>query len=265
MIRERVSTRGVIRPLEPSSSLSALSISPSLIGEVSERALRRYIEGRNLFDVKFAGTMKEIEKRRRKHLTKARKDTIKNMNALKGSVEREKEKVKTEEADSDENALTTKARGIFDKRKEKHEDDSSNQFSISNALLASSGWSWSWALDHNERPPPSSLVARRDTHEALMLARVADQAVLQDEQVRGLGGTLSGNGLWSLVVGFLTPAGSGMGSGITGNRENTVNGVQISLPQSHSRFGLREKASVSRFRARLASIGKSGHVSSPIP
>lgn len=219
-----------------------------------------------MFDVKFAGTMKEIEKRRKKHLKKARKDTIRNMNALKGSVEREKEKHKTEEADSDQNTPNTKAKGIFDKGKEKHEDDSSNQFSIANALLASSGWSWSWALDHNEHPPPSSLVARRDTHEALMLARVADQAVLQDEQVGGLGGTLSGNGLWSLLVGFLTPAGSGTGSGITGNsRENAENGVQTSSPQSHSRFGLREKASVSRFRARLASIGKSGHVSSPTP
>ncbi|KAJ3785120.1 hypothetical protein GGU11DRAFT_684254 [Lentinula aff. detonsa] len=163
MIRERVSTRGVIRPLEPPSDLPALCVPPQLIGEISERAVRRYIEGRTLFDKKFSGLRKTIEQRRRKHLQKARKDTTRNMSALKGST----------------------------------------------ALLASSGWSWSWALDHNEHPPPSSLVARRDTHEALMLARVADQAVLQDEQ----GGVMSGNNLWSVIVGFLTPSASGAGNG----------------------------------------------------
>ncbi|KAJ3756791.1 Alpha/Beta hydrolase protein [Lentinula raphanica] len=82
MIRERVSTRGVIRPLEPPSDLPALCIPPQLVGEVSECAVRRYIEGRTLFDHKFSGTRKAIEQRRRKHLKKARQDTTKNMSAL---------------------------------------------------------------------------------------------------------------------------------------------------------------------------------------
>ena len=38
---------------------------------------------------------------------------------------------------------------------------------------ASSGWSLAWALEVDERPPPSSLVARRDIAEALSLARGA--------------------------------------------------------------------------------------------
>ena len=65
-------------------------------------------------------------------------------------------------------------------------------------LVASGSWSWAWALDMDEKPPPSSIVARRDTHEAVELARIADEAVLAEENV------LSGNNLWSLMVNFLT-------------------------------------------------------------
>ena len=54
-----------------------------------------------------------------------------------------------------------------------------------------------WELDADERPPPSSIVARRDTDEALRLARIADKAVLAEERV------LSANNLWNVVVGFL--------------------------------------------------------------
>ena len=54
------------------------------------------------------------------------------------------------------------------------------------------------ALDKYERSPPSSIVARCDTAEALELAHVADKATLESEQA------LSANNLWSVVVGFLT-------------------------------------------------------------
>ncbi|KAJ4483550.1 hypothetical protein J3R30DRAFT_3285414 [Lentinula aciculospora] len=210
MIRERVSTRGVIRPLEPPSDLSALSIPPQLIGEISERAVRRYIEGRTLFDHKFSGTRKVIEQRRKKHLMKARSDTTKNISALKGSVERERRKMRQDERSEEEDH-------DFDSSYLTNSNKGSTPFNIETALLASSGWSWSWALDHNEHPPPSSLVARRDTHEALILARIADQAVLQDEQ----GGVLSGNNLWGIIVGFLTPTGNGNGSAIRAESENS--------------------------------------------
>ncbi|KAJ3912491.1 hypothetical protein F5877DRAFT_53995 [Lentinula edodes] len=195
MIRERVSTRGVIRPLEPFSDLPAFSIPPQLIGEISERAVRRYIAGRTFFEHKFSGTRKAIEQRRRKHLQKARKDTTRNMK------------------DHHHGPRSPNSPYLS--------NNNSSPFNIETALLASSGWSWSWALDNNEHPPPSSLVARRDTHEALMLARVADQGVLQDEQGGGVSAAMSGNNLWSVVVGFLTPAGNGNGSGFrTGGEEH---------------------------------------------
>ncbi|KAJ4487266.1 hypothetical protein C8J55DRAFT_558336 [Lentinula edodes] len=219
MIRERVSTRGVIRPLEPFSDLPAFSIPPQLIGEISERAVRRYIAGRTFFEHKFSGTRKAIEQRRRKHLQRARKDTTRNMSALKGSVERESKKMKQEEQWSGEEE-EDHGHGPRSPKSPYLSNNNSSPFNIETALLASSGWSWSWALDNNEHPPPSSLVARRDTHEALMLARVADQGVLQDEQ-GGVSAAMSGNNLWSVVVGFLTPAGNGSGSGIrTGGEEH---------------------------------------------
>ncbi|KAJ3892251.1 hypothetical protein GG344DRAFT_45750 [Lentinula edodes] len=220
MIRERVSTRGVIRPLEPFSDLPAFSIPPQLIGEISERAVRRYIAGRTFFEHKFSGTRKAIEQRRRKHLQRARKDTTRNMSALKGSVERESKKMKQEEEQGSDEEGDDLYHGSRSPNSPYLSNINASPFNIGTALLASSGWSWSWALDNNEHPPPSSLVARRDTHEALMLARVADQGVLQDEQ-GGVGAAMSGNNLWSVVVSFLTPAGNGNASGIrTGGEEH---------------------------------------------
>ena len=170
MIRERVSTRGVIRSLEPESELDACRVPHEMIGALSELAIRRYFEGHKKFDTKFASTIRGIEKHRRKHLERAKKDTIKNMSVLQHSLDREEQETKEDGRNSN----------------------------IKEALLASSGWSWAWALDGNEHPPPSSIVSRRDTSEALKLARIADQAVLQDE-----GSALSGNSLWGFVSNML--------------------------------------------------------------
>ena len=62
---------------------------------------------------------------------------------------------------------------------------------------STSCWNMAWALDEDERPPPSSIVARRDTEEALKLARIADKAVLASER------TLSANNLWNVIISFL--------------------------------------------------------------
>ena len=64
MIRERISTRGVIRPLEPESELDAFQLPPELIGEISELAVRRYMDGQARFSRKFGKTAKAIEKAR---------------------------------------------------------------------------------------------------------------------------------------------------------------------------------------------------------
>ncbi|GJE91355.1 alpha/beta hydrolase [Phanerochaete sordida] len=167
MIRERVSTHGIIRPLEPESELPAFSLPPELIGVVSELAVRRYHDAKAKFDKKFSSTVKTIEKHRRRNLDIAHRDAVRNMAQLQHYV--------------GQGGAAGAPRGIAE------------------GLKSSGSWSWAWALDADERPPPSSIVARRDTSEAVELARIADQAVLADEDV-----VVSGNNLWQLMVNFLT-------------------------------------------------------------
>lgn len=183
MIRERVSTHGVIRPLEPESELSAFSLPPELVGLVSELAMRRYHGAKTKFDKKFHNAYKAIEKHRRKHLERAQKDAVRNMAQLQQAVAQGPDKDKG-------------------KGKEKSGGKCEGEGGPRTASIGAGGGGlavgWAWALDADERPPPSSIVARRDTHEAVELARIADQAVLADESL------LSGNSLWSLMANFLT-------------------------------------------------------------
>ena len=137
MIRERVSTHGIIRPLEADPELLAMLVSPELIGTPSEHALRRYVAGSACFEKKFARTLRRIAKQCKQYL------------------ERERTNANTD--------------GYME-----------------------------WELDTDERLPPSSIVARRDTGETLRLAHVADKAVLASEQV------LSANSLRNVVIGLLT-------------------------------------------------------------
>ena len=175
MIRERISTHGIIRPLEPESELDAFRLPPELIGEISELAVRRYIDGTAKFGKKFAKTYKSIEKARQRNLERAHQDAVRNMAQLQQYF-----------SGASPEGRSKPARERADKDKDKED------------FAASSSWAWAWALDEDEHPPPSSIVSRRDTEEARRLAKVADQAVFMDENA------LSGNNLWSLIVDFLT-------------------------------------------------------------
>lgn len=173
MIRERVSTSGVLRPLESEAELDAFHIPPEIIGVLSELAVRRYIEGKGKFDKKFAKDRHAIQKQRDRNLERSKKDVLKNIAQLQDShgLQTKNDKGKTHDT----------VKGI----KEGLE-------------AASASWSWAWALDVDERPPPSSIVSRRDTDEARRLARIADQAVLQEHS------QMSANSLWAIIVNFLT-------------------------------------------------------------
>ncbi|KAF5357302.1 hypothetical protein D9758_005908 [Tetrapyrgos nigripes] len=195
MIRERVSTRGVVRPLEPEEELNAMKVPPELIGELSELAVRRYIDGLNKYNKKFSSTFKHIEKHRRRNYEKAQKDTIKNMSILQHSLDREVQQKREAEQNGTRDVATP------------------DQHQLKDGLLASSGWIWSWALDDKERPPPSSIVSRRDVDEALRLARIAD---LSND-----GSTMSGNNLWGIVNNFLTP----------GSKKDAMHGMKEDLKE----------------------------------
>ncbi|EJT96875.1 alpha/beta-hydrolase [Dacryopinax primogenitus] len=63
-------------------------------------------------------------------------------------------------------------------------------------------WGWGWAVD-GEDPPPSSIVARRDTHEARHLARIADKSWQEDAE----DDKWAGNRLWTQLADWLTGPG----------------------------------------------------------
>lgn len=186
MIRERVSTQGVIRPLEPEDELPATQVPHDLIGTVSERAIRRYIDGQQRFDKKFASAIKSIEKHRERNLARGSQDAYRRITRLQHYLEREREATDKPSATDATNAQGT------------GKEDEHRPGVKEGLLNASAGWSLAWALDADEKPPPSSIVARRDTQEALELARVADMAVLAEAS------EWSGNNLWSVVLNFLT-------------------------------------------------------------
>jgi hypothetical protein len=181
MIRERVSTQGVIRPLEPPSELSAMTLPPDMIGVISELAARRYIEGRTKYDHKFRREIKAIHRARQKHLDAARKDAGKSKNLAHLQAVLFDDSDKTHGGDS---------------KKDKKGSGEGKSLRDGVAAAGASSWTWAWALDE-ERPPPSSIVARRDTQEARALARIADS-------VTEPGSAISGNKLWSIMMTFLT-------------------------------------------------------------
>lgn len=170
MIRERVNTSGVIRPLQPEHELDAFQVPSERIGRFSELTIRRYLRDRIKFDKKFAHTSKSIEKHRRRNLERAKEETIRRMSILRQTLLR-----KGGDKPTSDKPQTAKC-----------------------GMTGSPGWGWAWALDEKEDPPPSSIVSRRDTEEARKLAEVADQAILGDDQ------TFSANNLWGVVISFLT-------------------------------------------------------------
>ncbi|KLO13653.1 alpha/beta-hydrolase [Schizopora paradoxa] len=170
MIRERVSTRGEIRPLEPEEELVACNMPIENIGVVAELAIRRYVEGRGKWDARFSRVMKSVEKHRRRNLDIAKKEVVRNVSQLQMH--------------------------FFQNTSDQAEKDASKVKEGLRKTAAS--WAWAWAIDDDERPPASSIVARRDTEEARRLSKIADFPIFGDEH------NWSGNNLWSYIVNVLT-------------------------------------------------------------
>jgi acetyl esterase/lipase len=172
MIRERVAINGQIRPLEPESELPACSMPPERLGVVGELAVRRYLDGKSKWSERYGRAEKHIRKMRTRNLLLARKETaIRNVAQL-----------------------------------QMHFFQSSNAFAenvdsekgVKEGLRSAASWAWAWALDGEERPPPSSIVARRDTKEARRLSRIADQPTDEFDH------KMNANSLWSFLVNKLS-------------------------------------------------------------
>lgn len=185
MIRERVSTSGVIRDLEPEKELTACKLPLEHVAQLSEETVGRYHKNKRRFDQQFEHTIQSIEKNRHRNLAKSKEDTIKRVTVLQQTISRESGDSRIEEGRHD--------------AKERAERHTQSRLKFDQRVLSSPGWAWSWVLDESENPPPSSIVARRDTEEARQLAAVADWATRGEDR-------MSANNLWTVIQNFLTAA-----------------------------------------------------------
>ncbi|KAI0260171.1 hypothetical protein BC834DRAFT_973673 [Gloeopeniophorella convolvens] len=173
MIRERISTQGVIRPLEHEHDLQAFTVPAHLIGHIPERVLSRYFSAKTLADQKHASAHRAVAKQRERTLSRAARELSGRAGALRAFL--------AGDGDAEEGNVR---RGL---------------------LAASRSWSLAWALGAAERPPPSSVAARLDTDEALRAARAADQTVLEVRAGAAAPSASRGN-LWGAAVGVLAVA-----------------------------------------------------------
>lgn len=198
MIRERVATNGVIRPLEDEMSIHACTMKLEDIGVLHEESVRRYLKGQAIWERKFAKVARSIEEQRQKHLNLSTKDGRRTMDKIRRQLHIVGE--------SQPPALATEPDTTAD---EQHTVDLSCV--MEKTVLGSRQWKWGWALE-GESPPPSSIVARGDTGEARRLGQFADRQLGPGDEEH----SLSGNNLWSVVVEALTrgkPPQRGRGSG----------------------------------------------------
>lgn len=79
MIRERVSTLGVLRPMEPEAQIAALSLPSEHLGVIQEDVARRYFKGQRKWEKKFGKASKKIDNKRRKNLQLAQGETVRSV------------------------------------------------------------------------------------------------------------------------------------------------------------------------------------------
>ena len=120
-----------------------MQLNEGLVGAVREKPFTRYIEGKEEYSLLYPGTPPE-------------------------SVEKERQ-ASLELAFKDSSKLRSRFERYFGNRH------------VQNVTV--DNYNWSWALDKDENPPPSSIVSRRDTPEAVKLAEVIDCSV--ENMIRG--------------------------------------------------------------------------------
>lgn len=148
IIRERVSTNGVLRPLEPEESLPGCTLPTSKLGVISETGARRYLEGQALWDKKFKDVSKKVARDRERHMKQTMKhvgNVLDRIQAKLDNVRRKDEIVSEDKSSGPRGALNAEP------------DDSQIRLILNSPL-----WTWNWALE-GEDPPPSSIAARGDT------------------------------------------------------------------------------------------------------
>ncbi|KAG8901770.1 hypothetical protein FRB99_005108 [Tulasnella sp. 403] len=217
MIRERIATNGIIRPLEPASTIPACNMPLEDIGVLNENSVRRYIEGQRIWERKFAKVARSIEERRMKNLKLAKKEGTKMLHKLRTQLHiagKEAPLSPIASLPASAERLTTTVSTPPQTADENETIDLSQVYA--KTVLGSRQWTWGWAVE-GENPPPSSIVARGDTEEARRLSKFADRQLGPGDEEH----SMSGNNLWSVVVESLTSHGKGNGDSNDPSRQNS--------------------------------------------
>ncbi|KAH8922706.1 hypothetical protein BT69DRAFT_219503, partial [Atractiella rhizophila] len=81
MIRERVSIKGVIRPLENTSQIRCLNLDPEDIGIIKEGPVRRYLDGKKDWDQKYRRVYLRIQRKREHNVKRATREELERIKA----------------------------------------------------------------------------------------------------------------------------------------------------------------------------------------
>ena len=173
MIRERVSSSGVCRPLEASSKLSAMTMPKNEIGVIKEGPALRYLNGQEVWDKKYSRALKTIQRHRQQNLKEAREKDVQKLRAMwdaraedyrvKSQSHPESQRAETDTATDHETDASGSSRLHLRHTQESGPDTSED--------LLDQSWSWTWALEE-EAPPPSAVVSRRDYVSHQVKARI---------------------------------------------------------------------------------------------
>ncbi|KZT13024.1 alpha/beta-hydrolase [Laetiporus sulphureus 93-53] len=146
MIRERVGVSGKVRSMEPVEEIEVLRIPPELIGIIKEAPVKRWLTGQELWDKKYKHAAHKAIMRRRKYERKAERllqhareqGTLHRLESRPGPLHRRRSHISACSAASGE-IDPDRRWGPFD-------------------LV-------------DEKPPPSAIPGRRDTHDAIALLK----------------------------------------------------------------------------------------------
>ena len=149
MIRERVATDGVCRPLEAESELSAMTMPEDEVGVIKEGPATRYLKGQALWDKRFRHALKSVARHRTKNLEDAHnRDAGKIVRMWQDREQKHREERHRAQGNGSGSGGET------------DDDESEGGMQYREDLLDQS-WSWSWAME-GEAPPASAIVSRRD-------------------------------------------------------------------------------------------------------
>lgn len=84
MIRERISTSGKIRPLEPSESLTACNWPSEMICVVTSETAKRYLEGQAVWDERYKKSAAKVRKERERNVRAAERESERLLGRVEG-------------------------------------------------------------------------------------------------------------------------------------------------------------------------------------